>query len=131
MNPIGLILPIKRGNLGYFAQSYDTITQIKSNIINLMRTNSGERRMQPNFSGGIQELLFEQNSANTPEILKKIISDKIQTWIPGVNIVNIDLNYSTDQKNKDVDIYTVYLQIIFSVSEQVETIDLEFTSNNI
>ena len=89
MNPIGLVLPLARGNSGYFDQSYDTMTQIKSNIINLLRTNSGERRMQPQFSSGLQEALFEQNLENTPDIIKRIIEQKINMWIPGVNVENV------------------------------------------
>jgi len=77
MKPIGLVLPLTRGNNGYFDQSYDTMTQIKSNIINLLRTNSGERRMQPQFSSGLQEALFEQNLQNTPDLIKRIIENKI------------------------------------------------------
>jgi phage baseplate assembly protein W len=131
MNPIGLTLPLTRGNnTGYFEQSYDTLEQIKSNIINLLRTNQGERRMRPNFSSGLQEALFEQNLLDSPDAIKEIIKTKINTWIPGVYIQNIDLNISTDEKNTFIDTYKVYINISFLVNQQASSVAMEFTSNN-
>lgn len=132
MNPIGLVLPLTRGNkTGYFDQSYDTLTQVKSNIVNLLRTNRGERRMQPQFSGGLNEALFEQNLQNTPDVIKKIIENKINMFIPGVVVNNIDLQLSTDEKNNFVDTYKVYIKITFQVNGQTASVAMEFTPNNI
>ena len=130
MNPIGLTFPLTRGKSGYFDQSYDTITQIKSNIINLLRTNSGERRMQPSFSGGLQEALFDPNIQETPDIIKKIIEKKINTWIPGVTVQSIDLNISSDEKDTLNDTYKVYIKITFSVNQQIASVSMEFVQNN-
>lgn len=131
MNPIGLVLPLTRGKSGYFDQSYDTMTQIKNNIINLLRTNTGERRMQPNFSSGLQEALFDQNLENTPDIIRRIIEQKINMWIPGVTVENVNLNISNDEKNTLIDTYKVYVKITFRVNQQVDSVALEFVSNNI
>lgn len=131
MKPIGLIFPLSRGKNGYFEQSYDSLTQIKSNIINLLRTNSGERRMQPTFSSGLQEALFQQNLENTPELLKKIIQEKINRWIPEVQVENVDLQLSSVEKNNYVDTYKVYIKITFLFNEQIENVSMEFISNNV
>lgn len=131
MNPIGLVLPLTRGNNGYFDQSYDTMTQIKSNIINLLRTNSGERRMQPQFSSGLQEALFDQNLQNTPDLIKRIVEKKINMWIPGVTVENIDLKISSGEKHTLVDTYKVYLKIIFRFNQQTDSVSMEFVSNNL
>ena len=104
---------------------------MQSNIINLLRTNSGERRMQPQFSSGLQEALFEQNLENTPDIIKRIIEQKINMWIPGVNVENVVLNISTNEKNNLTDTYKVYVKITFRVNQQVDSVVLEFVSNNI
>mgnify|MGYP006935508252 CR=1 FL=1 len=131
MNPIGLTLPLTRGNkTGYFEQSYDTLEQIKSNIINLLRTNKGERRMRPHFSSGLQEALFEQNLLDSPEAIKEIIKTKLNAWIPGVYIQNIDLTISSDEKNTFIDTYKVYINISFLVNQQASSVAMEFTSNN-
>jgi phage baseplate assembly protein W len=131
MNPIGILLPIKHGPMGYFNQSYDSISQIKSNIINLLRTNSGERRMQPTFSGGLQEALFEQNLKDSPELVKKIIEGKIKMWIPGIKVENIDLNLSDVEKNDIIDTYKMYITIKFTINNQTDVVSLSVTSNNI
>ena len=46
---IGITLPLQKGNGGYFAQSYQTSEQVKSNIKNLILTRKGERLMHPTF----------------------------------------------------------------------------------
>jgi phage baseplate assembly protein W len=131
MKPIGLVLPLTRGNAGFFDQSYDTLTQIKSNIINLLRTNSGERRMQPQFSSGLQEYLFEQNLEETPEILKKVIQDRINLWIPGVIVKNVDLKFTDSEKNNFKDTYKVYIKVEFIVNNQLDSVNVELTQNNV
>ena len=39
---LGITLPIKLGKTGYFEQAFDTITQVKSNLINLLLTVKDE-----------------------------------------------------------------------------------------
>ncbi len=131
MKPIGLVLPLTRGNAGFFDQSYDTLTQIKSNIINLLRTNSGERRMQPLFSSGLQEYLFEQNLEETPEILKKVIQDRINLWIPGVTVKNVDLKFTDSEKDTLKDTYKVYIKVEFMINNQSDSVNVELTQNNV
>ena len=57
---IGLTLPLRGGNNGYFEQSYTTMEQVKSNLINLLLTIPGERYMQPTFGSNLYSHLFEQ-----------------------------------------------------------------------
>ena len=52
---IGLTLPLQKGNTGYFAQSFVTSEQVRSNIINLLKTKRGERLFQPEFGSGLQK----------------------------------------------------------------------------
>jgi phage baseplate assembly protein W len=126
MNPIGIIFPLTKGNAGFFNQSYDTTTQIKSNIINLLRTNSGERRMQPLFSSGLMGIVFDMKDDTTTQIIKKTIEDKIKMWIPAVSIKNIDLNITNGTKT---DSYRVYIKIDFIINNQLDTVVLDFISN--
>jgi len=103
MNPIGLTLPLQIGRNGYFEQSYDTLTQVKANITNLLRTKKGERRMNPNFGSGLQEYLFEQNLQDSPDIVKQIITDEINNYVPGVTVNKIDIGISNQEKNELTD----------------------------
>ena len=131
MNPIGLTLPLQIGRDGYFEQSYDTLTQVKANITNLLRTKKGERRMNPNFG---QEYLFEQNLQNlqdSPDIIKQIITDEINNYISGVTINKIDIGISNQEKNDLTDSYILYIKIQFTVNNQTDTLNLTVNQNNI
>lgn len=130
MNPIGLTLPFQIGKNGYFEQSYDTFTQIKSNITNLLRTKKGERRMNPNFGSGLQEYLFEQNVLESPEILKQIITDEINNYIPGVTVNKIDVGLSNNEKNQLTDSYILYIKIQFTFNNQTDSLELTVNQNN-
>ena len=134
MNPIGLTLPLQIGRNGYFEQSYDTLTQVKANITNLLRTKKGERRMNPNFGSSLQEYLFEQNLQNlqdSPDIIKQIITDEINNYISGVTINKIDIGISNQEKNDLTDSYILYIKIQFTVNNQTDTLNLTVNQYNI
>lgn len=130
MNSIGIILPISRGHTGYFNQSYDTMTQIKSNITNLLSTNSYERRMQPTFSSGIRELLFDQNTENLHHLIQSVISSKISEWIPGVVVENVELVLPENEKDFLVDTYKIYIKVRFSVNTQSDWVSVAISPMN-
>jgi phage baseplate assembly protein W len=131
LTPIGINIPIERGNSGYFSQTFDSVSQTKVNIINLLNTKRGERRFQPLFGSGLQNALFEQNLSSTPDILKKIITDDINNWIPNVNVVNVDLSLSNTENNQLTDTYTVYIKVTFVVNNTMDSVDLVLQQNNI
>lgn len=74
---IGLSLPIRLGNQGYFAQTYTVLEQIKSNVTNLLLTSRGERVMQPQLGSNLRYILFD----NITETTKAEIEDTILTAI--------------------------------------------------
>ena len=129
--PIGLQIPIQRGNSGYFAQTFDSVSQSRANIINLLNTQRGERRFQPLFGSRLKNALFEQNLDSTPDILKQIIIDDIKNWIPNVSVVNVDLSLSNQQINELKDTYTVYIKVKFMVNNIMDTVDLVLQQNKI
>jgi len=111
---IGVTLPFQRGNNGYFAQSYQTIDQIKSNIKNLLLTKRGERIMHPNFGTALHEALFEQNTDDLEIKVQNSIEESIARWMPFISIEEIIL----DQSNSDRDRYNFNVSISFRVSGQ-------------
>ncbi len=48
-----------------FVPTYQTRDQIKSNLINFLLTNKGERVFNPNFGADLRNLLFEDVSGTT------------------------------------------------------------------
>ena len=56
---IGIVLPIRSGQGGFFKQSSTLIEQTLSNMKNLLLTVKGERLGQPTFGSNIYNILFK------------------------------------------------------------------------
>ena len=123
--PIGITLPIQNGNSGYFAQSFDTLTQVKTNILNLLNTRQGERRMQPTFGTRLWNLLFEQNVDTLKDQAINIVSEDIASWIPNVTVTDITVNLlKSDEVTNNIDIYMLRIAVTFmvNVTKQIDTV---------
>ena len=129
--PIGITLPIQDGNTGYFQQSFDTLTQVKNNILNLLNTRPGERRMQPTFGSGLWNLVFEQNTNTLEDQAVNIVSQDINNWIPNVTVTNITANLLTnDQINANTDMYMLEVAVSFMVNLTKQSDTVVVTVNN-
>ena len=78
----GVTLPFEKGRFGYFAASTDTLTQIKSNFINLVMTKKGERLHEPTFGCDLHNIVFEQNDAGMEDRTFDAIQEAVETWMP-------------------------------------------------
>lgn len=110
--PYGITLPIQHGAGGYFNQSYTVMDQVSSNLINLLKTKKGERRMSPTFGSDLYKIIFEFNSEEMEPIINSTIRADIHEWLPYLTVQNIVI----DTRNVYRDIYTVYIQITFTVN---------------
>ena len=114
--PIGLNLPITSGPVGYFDQSTDTFTAYRMNIINLIRTVPGERRMNPTFGSRLWNITFDQNDDFIPSKVQNTIKEDIAQWIPGVTVNSVEVKYLEDDQSTDLrDIYKLYIVVKFTV----------------
>ena len=86
---LGLLLPLRRGNNGYFNQGLTLMDQAKSNLINLILTKKGERIMQPDFGCDVYKTIFEPITDNNIANIKGSITSATKIWLPYINIVNI------------------------------------------
>lgn len=120
--PLGLILPIRDGNNGYFDQAYDSFTQKRMNIINLIRTKAGERRMQPQFGSRLWSVIFDQHTEVLTDIISNVVREDISRWIDGVIVKKVSVQIPQISETTDYrDIYTVLVDIIFEdISTQQE-----------
>lgn len=103
---IGITLPLERGNTGYFTQSTNVLTQIKSNFKNLMLTRKGERVMQPEFGTDIHNMVFEQITEETQDNMKLSITNAVERWMPFLELQNIEVVTPADG-----DVNTVAIKI--------------------
>lgn len=132
--PIGLNLPIQGGNSGYFDQSTDSFTAYRMNIINLLRTNPGERRMNPTFGCRLWNIVFEPNDDFIPEKVGKVIKEDIARWIPGVSVASVEVKYFEDDKSVDLrDIYKLYIAVKFTVDviNQSDVVEIVLDTNKV
>ncbi len=107
--PLGLLLPIERGNNGYFNQGFDQLEQVKSNFINLIRTRLGERVHQPQFGCGIHNYLFEQLTEETIELARLSVIDAVAKWMPFLQMMEVTLESVTDNIDKHtIQLYAKY-----------------------
>jgi phage baseplate assembly protein W len=96
---VGVTLPFTIGNNGFFAVSYTTKEQVKSDLKNLILTNRGERLMQPEFGCNLRRAIFEQIGPETYSYIRGEIENSIQRWLPYI-IVN-DVSVTSDSASKD------------------------------
>lgn len=73
-----------------FVLNYTTKDQVKSNIINVLLTNPGERINEPLFGVGIYDQIFKQEV--NPETLKARIQRQTELFVPEVEIENLEIS---------------------------------------
>ena len=99
---IGVRFPLDDVNMFKGTQTFKE--QVKSNLINLLLTEQGERVNEPNFGVGLKRLLFEQNI--NKENLEEKINFQIGFYIPEITLMSVSVG-SINDENK------VYLTISY------------------
>ena len=99
---IGVSLPFNAP--GVFNKTYSTKEQIKSNLINLLLTDKGERIMNPEFGADIRKSLFDNITDSSTELLKLKITDAISIFVPEVILGEVSVIPDIDYNTLDVTI---------------------------
>ena len=68
---VGLDIPFAAPAV--FNSTFQTKDALKVNLINFLLTNRGERPLNPNFGGGIREMLFENINQERLDDIKENI----------------------------------------------------------
>ena len=100
---VGLDLPVARqagDQGGYFATTKTTMDAIKNDIRLLLMTERGERLFQPFLGMNIRRFLFEQITDDTAIEIENDIVDTFQTWLPFVELRDIDVDLGDQDRNK-------------------------------
>jgi phage baseplate assembly protein W len=115
---IGLSLPFGLcGNDKLFNQTYSTKDQIKSNLINLLLTNKGERVLNPEFGSDLKRILFEQITPSTEDNIRNTINTAINIYVPEVTADEIIIN--NDPDNNTISITVNYILNLPGTSDQI------------
>jgi len=114
---VGVVFPFN-GN-AVFNSSYTTQDQVKSNLINVLLTEPGERIYEPNFGVGLKKLLFE-NQIKEDE-LESRIKDQSALYVPEIEITNLIIQLIPDS-------HTLYVRLTykFIINNTTDSIQLNF-----
>ena len=112
---IGVSLPFNAP--GVFNKTYSTKDQIKSNLINLLLTDKGERIMNPEFGTDLRRSLFDNMTNLNSEILRLKIIDSINIFIPEIILGEIKIEPNFDSNILDVTIN--YRLAISNIPDQI------------
>ncbi len=99
---VGLDFPVARqagDQMGYFATTKTTMDAIKNDIKLLLTTERGERLFQPFLGMNIRRFLFEQITDDTAIEIENDIVDTIQTWLPFVQLQDIEVDLGDQDRN--------------------------------
>ena len=104
---IGVSIPFNAPQV--FTQTYTTQDQVKSNIINYILTDKGERVFNPNFGSNIRRSLFENMSPTLLKNLQLTLQDELNLYFPNVNFTNINVSPNYDENTINIIInYSIY-----------------------
>jgi len=99
---IGVAFPLDEVSI--FKGTETVREQVKSNLINLLLTEKGERVNEPNFGVGLKKILFEQQ-LNKEELEEKI-NFQINFYIPEIQLITAEVGEIDDD-------HRVYLTIAY------------------
>tara|TARA_Y100000592_G_scaffold101146_1_gene185989 strand:+ start:3585 stop:3998 length:414 start_codon:yes stop_codon:yes gene_type:complete len=116
---IGVAFPLDENNM--FSGTETQAEQNKSNLLNLLLTEPGERVNEPDFGIGLKKLLFEQEIDLV--ILKEMIQSQIQRYIPDIKLNNVFTRLS--EKGDILNVSLTY-QNKFNPNQQQEEIVIRY-----
>lgn len=105
-----------------FNQTYTTKEQVKSNLINYILTNKGERVFDPTFGGNLKASLFEPDS--TFDNITARLESEIYAYVPNIIIKNIIINKQSDQN-------LVNLILEYSINNQNDSLVINVSTTDL
>jgi len=97
------------------------VESVKQSVLNILKTNRGERPFLPSFGSNLLSYLFENVDSVTKTLIRESIILSLQNFEPRVNVLSVNVNQLSDRNAISV---TLEVEIITPVNT-VTTI--EFT----
>ena len=116
---VAIGIPFPFNAEGVFYSTFTTKEQVKSNLINVLLTEPGERLFQPLFGVGIRNLLFEQGI--DLEELKSRILIQTELYVPEITIQDVIVDKAPQS-------HTLFIKLTYSlnIDNDQDTIQLNF-----
>tara|TARA_R110001592_G_scaffold89374_3_gene262886 strand:+ start:1633 stop:2094 length:462 start_codon:yes stop_codon:yes gene_type:complete len=118
---VGVSLPYN--GTAVFNSTYTTQEQMKSNMLNVLLTEPGERIYKPNFGVGLRNYLFE--NFTDLDTLKDRINNQVERYVPQVELTNVNIN-------KDPNSHELSISIFYktTINNQSDAIQVNFSPDN-
>jgi len=100
-NLIGFKYPIARDGRGYFSKCTN-VEATKSCLIQILKTERGERLMTPDYGASLKSLLFEQADGDLKEQIRERIVRSITKYLPNVKILKIKISSFEETGNLSI-----------------------------
>jgi phage baseplate assembly protein W len=105
-----------------FNTTTTTKEQVKSNLINFILTNKGERLFDPTFGGNLRASIFEQDTAF--DDISAALEADIYAYVPNIIIKSIDVKKYSDEN-------LVNIIINYSINNQPDNLAINVSTNNL
>lgn len=98
---------------------------IKQALMSLLRTRKYERPFHPEINGGIDDLLFENYTPITHQVLKKTIEDTIRLFEPRAKLIDVTVQGDPYK----IDLNEVWVKVEFTMmnTEKPVTVSIQIT----
>jgi phage baseplate assembly protein W len=117
---IGISLPFSKP----FTSTYTTKDQIKSNLINLLLTDVGERVMNPNFGCELRRFLFEGITESNMEELAVSLRNSISVFISEITVTNIEMAPTSDTNTSNT--LNLTISYYLNISQTPDQVTVQF-----
>ena len=115
---IGVAFPLDNNNM--FRGTRTLKEQVKSNLLNVLLTQPGERVNEPNFGVGLKHYLFEPNV--DIDSLNTLINAQINFYIPEISLIDTDINFLEDE-------HLLFIKITYSINSDNTTDAIQLNFN--
>ncbi len=92
-----------------FNSTYTTREQLKSNLINYLLTNKGEKLFDPNFGADLKYQLFEPMNDTSQFRITSALTEELEFYIPQIKISAFNYNPVFDKNRVEINIEFIYL----------------------
>lgn len=118
---IGINVLFNNGN-NIFNQTFTTKEQVKSNLINYILTNKGERLFEPTFGGDLRASLFEPDTSF--DNLAARLETEIYNYVPNIIIKNINIKPYSDEN-------LVNITLDYSINNQDDNLVINISTTSL
>lgn len=115
---VGVSIPFSSPSV--FTSTYSTKEQLKSNLRNYFMTSPGERYMNPQFGGGLRDIIFENLEQRTFDIVQQRMQADLRKYFPNIEISNLNVFGTPDENILMVSF--IYSVINFGITDNLEII---------